>query len=61
MEAHSVQSDKGIGFAMLFSLLTLVCAGVLLAAPDQFTRAWGFAFAMTAASIAVVGTQVYWA
>lgn len=61
MEAQSVQSDKGIGFAMLFSFLALGCAGVLLAAPDQFTKALGFAFAMLAASIAVVGTQVYWA
>ncbi|SDN29557.1 hypothetical protein SAMN04487949_3862 [Halogranum gelatinilyticum] len=60
MEGQAVYSDKGIGFAMLFSLLAIGGAAVLLVAPGQVTKAWGFALAMVAASIAVVGTQAYW-
>lgn len=59
MEA-SVGSDKGIGFAVVLSLLTLVGAAVMLAGPGQITKAWGFALAMVAAMLAVVFTQLYW-
>jgi hypothetical protein len=59
MEA-SVGSDKGIGFAALLSLLTLVGGAVMLAGPGQMTKAWGFALAMVAAMLAVVFTQLYW-
>ena len=60
MAEHAVQSDKGIGFAVLFSLVALGGAGMMFAAPGQLTKAWGFALAMTAAAIAIVGTHVYW-
>ncbi|SFL11336.1 hypothetical protein SAMN04487950_2532 [Halogranum rubrum] len=60
MEVHAVQSDKGIGFAVLFSLVAIGGAAVLLLAPGQVTKAWGFALAMVAASIAIVGTHLYW-
>lgn len=60
MEGQAVHSDKGIGFAMLFSLLAVGGAAVMLLAPGQVTKAWGFALAMVAAGIAVVGTQAYW-
>jgi hypothetical protein len=56
----TVSSDKGIGFAVVLSLLTLVGAGVMLAGPGQVTKAWGFALAMVAAMLAVVFTQLYW-
>lgn len=59
MEA-SVGSDKGIGFAVVLSLLTLVGGAVMLAGPGQVTKAWGFALAMVAAMLAVVFTQLYW-
>ncbi|WP_142856653.1 DUF7525 family protein [Salinigranum halophilum] len=56
----SVGSDKGIGFAVVLSLLTVVGAAVMLAGPGQMTKAWGFALAMVAAMLAVVFTQLYW-
>jgi hypothetical protein len=56
----SVGSDKGIGFAVVLSLLTVVGAVVMLAGPGQVTKAWGFALAMVAAMLAVVFTQLYW-
>ncbi|WP_136588873.1 MULTISPECIES: hypothetical protein [Salinigranum] len=56
----SVGSDKGIGFAVVLSLLTVVGAAVMLAGPGQVTKAWGFALAMVAAMLAVVFTQLYW-
>jgi hypothetical protein len=56
----TVSSDKGIGFAVVLSLLTLVGAGVMLAGPGQVTKAWGFGLAMVAAMLAVVFTQLYW-
>jgi hypothetical protein len=56
----TVGSDKGIGFAVVLSLLTLVGAAVMLAGPGQVTKAWGFALAMVAAMLAVVLTQLYW-
>jgi hypothetical protein len=56
----TVSTDKGIGFAVVLSLLTLVGAGVMLVGPGQMTKAWGFALAMVAAMLAVVFTQLYW-
>jgi hypothetical protein len=56
----SVGSDKGIGFAVVLSLLTVVGAAVMLGGPGQVTKAWGFALAMVAAMLAVVFTQLYW-
>jgi hypothetical protein len=56
----TVSSDKGIGFAVVLSLLTLVGAVVMLGGPGQVTKAWGFALAMVAAMLAVVFTQLYW-
>jgi hypothetical protein len=56
----TVTSDKGIGFAVVLSLLTLVGAVVMLGGPGQLAKAWGFALAMVAAMLAVVFTQLYW-
>ena len=56
----TVSSDKGIGFAVVLSLLTLVGAAVMLAGPGQVAKAWGFALAMVAAMLAVVLKQLYW-
>lgn len=59
MEA-TVNSDRGIGFAVVLSLLTLLGAAVMLVGPGQVAKAWGFALAMVAAMLAVVFTQLYW-
>jgi hypothetical protein len=56
----TITSDKGIGFAVVLSLLTLVGAVVMLGGPGQLAKAWGFALAMVAAMLAVVFTQLYW-
>ena len=60
MAETQVSSDMGIGLGVVFSLLVLVGAGVMVAGSTQGLRAWGFAAAMIAASLAVVGTQVLW-
>ncbi|SEK59871.1 DUF7525 family protein [Haloferax larsenii] len=59
METKTVQSDKSIGFAALFSVLTLVGAGLMVAGPDQLTKAAGFAVAIVAASLAVAGAHAF--
>ncbi|AFK18909.1 hypothetical protein E6P09_08995 [Haloferax mediterranei ATCC 33500] len=59
METKTVQSDKSIGFAALFGVLTLVGAGLMVAGPDQLTKALGFAVAITAASLAVGGAHAF--
>lgn len=59
MESRAAQSDKGIGFCLLFSMLALVGALAMVVAPGQLAKAWGFAAAMFAASLAVVAVQVY--
>lgn len=59
MAHERVQSDKGIGFTVLFSLLALGGAAAMLAAPGQFAKALGFGVAMLAAVVAVVASQAY--
>ena len=59
-DTQTVSSDMGIGLGVVFSLLALVGAGVMIAAPTQSLRAWGFAAAMIAAGLAVVGAQALW-
>lgn len=56
----AVSSDKGIGLAVILSLLTVVGAVVMIGGPGQIAKAWGFALAMVAAMLAVVFTQLYW-
>ncbi|WP_162991531.1 DUF7525 family protein [Halostella salina] len=60
MATDTVASDKGIGFAMLFSLLTAAGAvGMYVGAPER-AAAWGFGAAMLFASLAVAYIHVYW-
>jgi hypothetical protein len=59
METETVQSDKSIGFAALFGVLTLVGAALMVAGPDQLTKALGFAVAIIAASLAVSGVHLF--
>jgi hypothetical protein len=58
--AHDVAvTDRGVGFGVLFSILALVGAAVMLAAPGQLTKAGGFALAVVAGLLAVVTMQAY--
>lgn len=60
MSTDTVASDKGIGFAVLFSLLAIGGAvGMFVGAPEQ-AAAWGFAAAMLFASLAIAYIHVYW-
>ncbi|WP_251343114.1 DUF7525 family protein [Haloplanus halophilus] len=58
--AHDVAAtDRGVGFGVLFSILALVGALAMLAAPGRLTKAGGFALAVGAALLAVVSVQAY--
>ena len=59
-ETEAVTSDMGIGLGVVFSILTLAGAAAMIAGPTQATKAWGFAAAMLAAMLAVVGAQAFW-
>lgn len=59
METQDIQSDKGIGFAVLFSVLTVIAAAWMIAAGDQLTTALSFAVAVVAACLAVVGAHAW--
>jgi hypothetical protein len=59
MATESVQSDKGLGIAVVFSTLAVLGALVMLAGPDQMSKAWGFAAACIAGAIAVVAVQIW--
>jgi hypothetical protein len=59
MATQTFESDVGVGLTVLFGLVALVGAGAMLAAPGQVAKAWGFALAMVAATLAVVAAQVY--
>ncbi|SFR44734.1 hypothetical protein SAMN04487947_1552 [Halogeometricum rufum] len=60
MQTKNVQSDMGIGLAVLFSVLTAVAAAGMVASGDQLTTAVAFAVAVVAASLAVVSAQTFW-
>jgi hypothetical protein len=59
MVTKAVQTDKGIGLATFFGVLTALGAVAMIAAPGQVPKAWGFAAAMVAAMLAVVALHVY--
>lgn len=56
---QSVESDKGIGLGIVFSLIAVVGTLIMLTGGAEITIAWGFAAAMIAATLAVVAIQVY--
>jgi hypothetical protein len=59
MTTETVESDMGIGLTVLFGLVALGGAAAMMAAPSQVGKAWGFALAMLAATVAVVVAQAY--
>jgi hypothetical protein len=56
---QAVESDKGLGLGLVFSLLAVVGALIMLAGPTEITKAWGFAAAMVAGALAVLVIHVY--
>jgi len=60
MATGTVESDKGIGLGILFSLLAGAGAvGMYLGAPESLA-AWAFAAAMILGSLSVVAIHFYW-
>jgi hypothetical protein len=59
MATEATQSDVSIGLALVFSVIALAGAGVMFAGPGQQVKAWGFAGAMVAASLAVVFVHLF--
>jgi uncharacterized membrane protein (DUF485 family) len=60
MTDTAVQSDKAIGFGLLFGMLSLAGALVMYVAADQqVTAGWGFALAMLAAALSITAIHVY--
>jgi len=56
---HGNSTDKGLGMTLALSTLAVIGAGVMFAGSTQLMKAWGFAAAMVAASLAVVAVQIY--
>ena len=56
---QSVESHKGIGLGIAFSLLAVGGAVIMLTGGAEITIAWGFAAAVVAAVLAVMAIQVY--
>ncbi|WP_248896548.1 DUF7525 family protein [Haloplanus halobius] len=59
MALDAAETDKGVGFGVLFSIVAVGGAVAMLAAPGQLAKAGGFALAVTAALLAVVAIQAY--
>ena len=59
MATETFESDMGVGLTVLFGLVAPVGAAAMLAAPGQVNKAWGFALAVVAATLAVVVAQAY--
>lgn len=61
MATGTATTDRGVGFAVLFTLLGLVGAFVAFVGAlttDQLTAAWGFAAAMTAGAVAITAIHL---
>jgi|AntDeeMetagen134_2_1112570.scaffolds.fasta_scaffold02664_6 hypothetical protein len=61
MATETVGNDRGVGFAVLFGLLGLAGALVAFAAAlthSQVIVAWGFAAAVLAGAILVIGIHL---
>ena len=63
METDTVTSDKGLGLAVTFSLLSVLAAAAMLGTGLlhlQLAAAWAFAGAIVAAVLAVVAIPLFW-
>jgi hypothetical protein len=59
MALDAVETDKSVGFGVLFGILTAAGALLMLAGPGRLAKAGGFALAVVAALCSVVAVQVY--
>jgi hypothetical protein len=53
------ETDVQIGYTVLLGLVALLGAAAMFAAPGQQAKAWGFALAMIAATLAVLAAQAF--
>lgn len=63
METDTVTSDKGLGLAVTFSLLSVLAAAAMLGTGlvhFQLAAAWSFAAAMVAGVLAILAIHLYW-
>lgn len=58
-DAHPSHADRGIGFILVLSAVTVGGALLMYATPESPLAGWGFALAMIAASLAVAAAAVY--
>ncbi|WP_458188269.1 DUF7525 family protein [Haladaptatus sp. NG-WS-4] len=56
---QAVATDKGVGLAVLFTLVAVGGAAITFVSPGTETAAWGFAAAVTAGVLAIAGTHLY--
>lgn len=57
---NAMESDKGIGFAVLLTILAVGAAAVTYVTAGTETAGWGFAAAMVAGSLLIAGIHLYW-
>ncbi|PSP76534.1 hypothetical protein BRC81_13050 [Halobacteriales archaeon QS_1_68_20] len=60
MANDAVESDKGIGIAVVLGALAVASAGASLATAGTVTSAWGFAAATLFGILLVAAIHVYW-
>lgn len=58
-DTHTSRADRGIGFTLILSAVTVAGALLMYATPDSPLAGWGFAVAMVAASLAVAAAAIY--
>ena len=59
MATESMESDKGIGLAVLLTALGLVGAGLTYQGAGEELSGWGFALAMVAGMLLVAAIQAF--
>lgn len=60
MATDAVETDKGIGIAVVLGALALASAAMALAAPGTELAAWGFAAATVLGLLLVTAIHAYW-
>lgn len=58
-ENQQVATDKGIGLAVLFTLLAVGGAFAVFLSPETAVAGWGFAAAMVSGCLAVAAIHLY--
>lgn len=58
-EPTETRTDRGVGLTLVLGVLAVLGALAMLASPGNALAGWGFAAAMTFATLAVVGIHLY--